>query len=88
MENFKKLMEVEVKKCSETQGSVLLTKEKFDEIVDHLKHPEKKVDPHLRHWVKKRNFALMNNTGLNLQDVLVIPNKKTQVNKFSLVLSI
>ena len=52
--------------------SHVLSEGKFDAVVNHLKHPDEKVDSHLRHWIKK--YQLMDLPGLGLNQVLVIPN--------------
>ena len=55
--------------------SCVLSQEKFDAIVNHLSSPQDKVDPHLKHWVRSRNFQLADLPGLGLFKVLVIPNE-------------
>ena len=32
-----------------------------------MQSPEDKTDPHLKHWVKKQHFQLMNLPGLDRQ---------------------
>ena len=54
--------------------SPLMTEEKFQAIRQHLLHPSDKVDTHFKHWVKKRQFQLMDLPGLGLNQVLVLPN--------------
>ena len=53
--------------------SHVLSEGKFDAVVKHLKHPDEKVDSHLRHWIKK--YQLMDLPGLGLNQVLVIPKE-------------
>ena len=56
--------------------SHVMSEEKFDAVVHHLmKHPDEKSDPHLKHWVKTKQYQLMDLPGLGLNKVLVIPNK-------------
>ncbi len=54
--------------------SHVLSEGKFDAVVKHLKHPDEKVDSHLRHWIKTKKYQLMDLPGLGLNQVLVIPN--------------
>ena len=63
-------------KLQKSQTSPVLGQHKYDEVVTYLQSPEDKTDPHLKHWVKKRNFQLMNLPGLGIDNTLVIPNKK------------
>ena len=55
----------------------ILTKAKFDAIVNHLLHPADKVDHHFKHWVKTRKFQVVNLPGIGLSQVLVIPNDES-----------
>lgn len=71
----------EAKLVAESTGSSLLTREKFDKIVDHLKGGSAD-DANFKHWVKKRKFSLMNKPGIGLIDVLVVPNEKNKVSNF------
>ena len=80
MERFRELVQKEANFIASSKGSLLLSKQKFDSIVDHLKHPDKTTtDAHFRHWVKKKQFSLMNMPGVGLLDVLVVPNGKSKV---------
>ena len=45
-------MNNEAKLLSESPGSALLDKDKFDSIVNHLKNPDVTINPKLRHWIK------------------------------------
>ena len=84
MERFTAMMEKEAQLLSTSPGSALLTKEKFDRIVEHLQQPNKTTDAHFRHWVKKQQFSLLNMPGIGLLDVLVVPNGKCKVSVFSI----
>ena len=55
----------------------ILTKAKFDAIVNHLLHPADKVDHHFKHWVKTRKFQVVDLPGIGLSQVLVIPNDES-----------
>lgn len=67
----------------------LITDDKYDKIVDHLKKPNEHVDPHLKHWIKTRGFRLAKDsttTGhlpdLKISDCLVIPAKNAKPANF------
>ena len=60
-----------------THRSLIVSKEKYDSIVSHLKNPtQETVDSNFRFWVKKKQFQIVDLPGLNLTDALVIPNDK------------
>ena len=76
-------MEKEALLLAQNPGSALLTKAKFDLIVEHLKNHRSSNDANFKHWVKKKKFLLMNKPGIGLIDVLVVPNEKATVSFFS-----
>ena len=57
-----------------SKRSLVLTKEKFDATVAHLKNPRDPVDAHFKHWVKTKKFGLVDIPALELVDALVVPN--------------
>ena len=59
-----------------SQALPVLSQHKYDEVVTYLQSSEDKTDPHLKHWVKKRHFQLLNLPGLGIDNALVVPNKK------------
>ena len=73
-----------MKKLEDSQTSPVISAEKYDDIVAHLRAPNDKVDPHFKAWVKKRNFQLMSLPGLGIDHSLVVPNtKQVCISKFS-----
>ena len=59
----------------ESKKSPVITKVKYDAIVKHLRNLNDKVDAHFRHWVKGREFKLLDMPALGLSDTLVVPKK-------------
>ncbi|XP_076037988.1 uncharacterized protein LOC143023355 [Oratosquilla oratoria] len=79
MENdtaFKKVMQRLAERQAASTKSPTISEEKYDAIRCHLLDPSEKVDPHFRHWVKRRKFQIVNIPGLGLHQVLVIPNEQ------------
>ena len=88
--SFRKSMQQLADSQAECPKSSVLSQEKFEAITLHLLHPQDKVDPHFKHWVKKRQFQLADLPGLGLFQVLVLPkNEKSKVRNcaYSIVMS-
>ena len=58
-----------------SKRSAFISTEKYGKIVNHLKCPEIVVDSNFRHWVKKKQYYLLDLPAIGLKDVLFIPNK-------------
>ncbi|CAN9508806.1 unnamed protein product [Ophioblennius macclurei] len=71
---FRQHLQVLADEFGASPRSSLISEEKYNAIIQHLQHPHEKVDPHFKHWVKKRKFQLMDLPGLGLGQVLVLPN--------------
>ena len=56
--------------------SHILSEGKFDAVVHHLEHPDKKVDSHLSHWIKTKKYQLMGLPGLEASQREVDPHLK------------
>ena len=64
----------------DSKKSSLITRQKFDDIVQHVKHPEIKIDAYFEHWIQKEwQFYITDLPGLGLKDVLVCPAKQAIV---------
>ena len=74
---FKQKLQVSADSQGTSSRSLAISVERYDEICKHLLHPESKVDPHFKAWVKQRQFQLTDLPGLGLKQVLAIPNTKT-----------
>ena len=74
--NHRDKLENYMRKLERSKTSPVITAEKYNEIVEHFKAPNNKVDPHFKAWVKNRNFQLMSLPGLGIESSLVVPNKK------------
>ena len=61
-----------------SKKSSLITGQKFDDITQHLKHPEEvKIDANFKHWIhRERQFYITDLPGLGLKEVLVCPAKE------------
>lgn len=66
--------------AAELQGkspkSLVMSLAKYEAIIHHLQHPEFKVEPHFKHWVKTRRFQLLDLPEEDEKQVLVIPKDK------------
>jgi len=68
--------------------SSLLSDDRYDEIMQHLKNPDSRVSSSFKHWVKKKGFAIMDLSALGGHEVMVIPGKATTaVSKYLRVVS-
>lgn len=76
-------MQLLLERLLDSKKSNVITGQKFDDIVQHLKHPEDiKIDAYFKHWIhKERQFRITDLPGLGLKDVLVCPARlKKEVN--------
>ena len=68
-------------RMAEVQGkspkSLVMSLAKYEAIIHHLQHPDFKVEPHFKHWVKTRRFQLLDLPEENERQVLVISKDKT-----------
>lgn len=72
MDSHKEHMRQFAKSLHGTSSS-LMSDDKYEETVYHLKNPHFRVSPAFKHWVKKKGFAIMDLPEWGLHDVLVIP---------------
>ena len=56
-----------------------LSEEKYEAVLNYLKNPNEKVDPHFKQWVKSRSFELMTIENIGVIDAIVVPKKDAQV---------
>ena len=68
-----------------SKSSKMVSREKYEMIVSHLKNPSDMVKPKFKFWVKERGFYLIDLPAGELKDVVVIPNKATEVGSQSYV---
>ncbi len=76
MAEHRQRMENYLTEIISSKKSPVLTDERVDAVTRHLREPADKVDPHFRHWVKSKNFQLVDLPGLGLKEVLVAPRKE------------
>ena len=77
--NHRKKLDDFLKRVLDSQKSLVVTAEKYEDVIRHLRAPNEKVDPHFKAWVKKRQFQLMSFPGLGIEQSLVVPNKKQSI---------
>ena len=88
MDEHKRLIQEYVNKVACSKNSKVLSKDKYDKIVNHLIESAN-GDPKFRWWVeKKRGYKLMNFAELGLNDVLCVPAKNEVRISLSLSLSL
>ena len=68
-----------------SQSSKMVSREKYDMIFNHLKNPSDKVLAKFRFWVKEKGFYLIDLPAGGLKDVVVLPNKATEIGSPSYV---
>ena len=51
----------------------MLTENKAQEIIAHIKNPVEKVDHNFKHWVKTRGLKLITLPALGVTDSLIVP---------------
>ena len=73
---FRQKLQVLADEQGSSSKSPAISADRYEDICKHLLHPEIKVDPHFKAWVKQRKFQLMDLPGLGLKQVLAIPNSK------------
>ena len=67
-----------LQKIVESGKSTMMSTAKFNSIVEHLKNPSAPVTAHFRHWVKSKEFQVLDLPALNLKDELVVPSKSSK----------
>ncbi|KAL8570750.1 hypothetical protein ACOMHN_006900 [Nucella lapillus] len=74
MDRHTELCKDQLETILSSKRSLVLTKEKFSATVAHLKNPRDPVDAHFKHWVKTKEFGIVDIPALKLVDALVVPN--------------
>ncbi|KAL8611390.1 hypothetical protein ACOMHN_014445 [Nucella lapillus] len=74
MDRHTELCKDQLETILSSKRSLVLTKEKFSATVAHLKNPRDPVDAHFKHWVKTKEFGIVDIPALKLIDALVVPN--------------
>ena len=59
--------------CRGRSTSQMISEEKYDAIIRHLKNPKEQIDSNFKTYIKKKKFALLDIPGINLYGVLVVP---------------
>ena len=58
-----------------SKTSPVLKDDKYETVINFLKHPSSSKDKHFRHWVKSKQFQMMDLPGLGIKDAVVVPGK-------------
>ena len=76
MAEHKQRLNLYLEELLKSKKTPVLTDERYEATIHHIRHPDEKVDPHFKHWVKERKFQIVDLPGLGLKDVLVTPRKE------------
>ena len=81
MDPHKEIMDNFLKSLTNARTSSVLSDDKYEAVLKHLKDPNTKVDRNFKHWVhKNKGFQLMDLPGLDVSNAIVVPikdNRKT-----------
>ena len=81
MDAHKEIMDNFLKSLTNGRTSSVLSDDKYEAVIKHLKDPNTKVDRNFKHWVhKNKGFQLMDLPGLDVSNAIVVPikdNRKT-----------
>ena len=77
MDPHKKIMDNFLKSLTSARTSSVLTDDKYEAVLKHLKDPNVKVDRNFKHWVHiYKGFQLMDLPGLDVSNAIVVPIKE------------
>ena len=81
MDPHKEIMDNFLKSLTNARTSSVLSDDKYEAVLKHLKDPNTKVDRNFKQWVhKNKGFQLMDLPGLDVSNAIVVPikdNRKT-----------
>ena len=60
----------------------VLKDDKYEAVINFLKHPSTCKDKHFRYWVKSKQLQMMFLPGLGIKDAVVVPGKGTKSSPF------
>ena len=76
MDPHKEIMDNFLKSLTNARTSSVLSDDKYEAVLKHLKDPNTKVDRNFKHWVhKNKGFQLMDLPGLDVSNAIVVPIK-------------
>ena len=82
MDLHREMMDKVLQSILKSKTSPVLKDDKYEAVINFLKHPSSCKDKHFRHWVKSRQFQMMDLPGLGIKDAVVIPGKGTKSSAF------
>ena len=79
MDPHKEIMDNFLKSLTNARTSSVLSYDKYQAVLKHLKDPNTKVDRNSKHWVhKNKGFQLMDLPGLDVSNAIVVPIKDSR----------
>ena len=79
MDPHKEIMDNFLKSLTNARTSSVLSDDKYEAVLKHLKDPNTKVDRNFKHWVhKNKGFQLMDLPGLDVNNAIVVPIKDSR----------
>ena len=79
MDPHKEIMDNFLKSLTNARTSSVLSNDKYEAVLKHLKDPNTKVDRNFKHWVhKNKGFQLMDFPGLDVNNAIVVPIKDSR----------
>ena len=82
MDLHREMMDKVLQSILKSKTSPVLKDEKFEAVVTFLKQTSSCKDKDFRHWVKSKQFQMMDLPGLGIQDAVVVPGKGGKCSAF------
>ena len=82
MDLHREMMDKVLQTILKSKTSPVLKDDKYEAVINFLKQPCSCKDKHFRHWVKSKQFQMMDLPGLGIKDAVVIPGKGTKSSAF------
>ena len=79
MDSHKEIMDNFLKSLTNARTSSVLSDDKYEAVLKHLKDPNTKVDRNFKHWVhKNKGFQSMDLPALDVSNAIVVPIKDSR----------
>ena len=82
MDLHREMMDKVLQSILKSKTSPVLKDDKYEAVINFLKHPSTCKDKHFRHWVKSKQLQMMDLPGLGIKDAVVVPGKGTKSSPF------
>ena len=86
MDLNREMMDKVLQSILKSKTSPVVKDDKYEAVINFLKHPSTCKDKHFRHWVKSKQFQMIDLPGLGIKDAVVVPGKGTKSSPFLRVL--